>query len=147
MALTQKGNFKIYKDNAGSISTYVGEFTPKSLNVSFESLASSESGRNDAGGMVIEFLKHKVRKIEIEMPPYTYTSSGTSGSNYMSTLLKEVQGQIYWIEYWDNLDNNTKQIRVYTSNSSSDFYSGVKYQGTWSGLSFNAIQMANGVEN
>jgi len=57
--LPTKGHFKI-----GSTT-----FIAKSIKPSFESLASEDSGRTDDGKMHISWIKPKLRKWEIEMPP------------------------------------------------------------------------------
>jgi len=127
MALTSKGNFIINGV----------EYTPKSLKVNYESLADEESGRVDSGRMTINWLYRKIRKVEIEMPPYTNNEASS-----MATLLAAVQGQEYYITYFDILTNAEKTSYVYTSNSAADCYSGVLINGMWTGLSFNAIELA-----
>lgn len=127
MALTNKGEF-IINNNANN------KFTAKSLKPSFESLAASNSGRTDDGTMHIYWVLRKIRKLEIEMPPCTSADA--------ARLLSLVQGREYTITYWDILDNAEKTISVYTSNSSADCYSGVIRQGLWTGLTFNAIEIA-----
>lgn len=124
MALTSKGHFKINQNK---------EFVAKSLKTNYESLTAEDSGRTDDGVMHINWVFRKIRKVEIEMPPMT--------SSEVSSLLSEVQGQEYELTYFDILDNNERTIRVYTSNSKSDLYSGVILNGLWQGVSFNAIEL------
>lgn len=123
MALTSKGHFKIGNQ----------EFLAKSIKVGFESLADSNSGRTDDGVMRINWIFRRIRKVEIEMPPCS--------SDEVSRLLALVQGQEYELIYFDPLDNAEKLIGCYTSNSSSDLYSGVIRNGLWQGVSFNAIEL------
>lgn len=130
MALTSKGRFIIN-------GTY--EFVPKSIKVNLESLVSDDSGRTTDGVMHIYWVMRKVRKIEIEMPP-------TADRSNLSLLFSLVQGQEYNLTYWDPLENAEKTINVYTSNSSTDLYSGVLYNGLWQGIKFNAIELAGETE-
>ena len=55
MALSGKGNFKI-----GST-----EYSPSKLKVTYDSLATSNSGRADDGTMVITWVRQNIRKVEI----------------------------------------------------------------------------------
>lgn len=131
MALTDKGRFQVCSTQNG---TYT-EFQAKSLSVQYESLASDESGRTEDGAMHIYWVYHKLRKIEIELPP-------TANRSLLSSLLTLVQGQEYYIKYWDPLTNAERTSHVYTSNSNTDMYSGVLYNGMWQGVKFNAIELA-----
>lgn len=125
MALTNKGNFII--NNI--------EFKPKSIKQTFESLASEDSGRTDDGVMHITWIKPKLRKWEIEMPPTNYS--------WAYTLLSLVQGQVYNITIWDLSSNSEVTVHVYTSNSTADCYSGVIKDGLYNGLSFSAIEVGD----
>lgn len=124
MALTSTGHFKIGNQ----------EFKAKSLKVGFESLNSEDSGRTDDGVMHLNWIFRKIRKVEIEMPPIT--------SAEVAELLSLVQGQEYNLTYIDPLINAEKTIKVYTSNSSADLYSGMILNGLWQGVAFNAIELA-----
>lgn len=124
MALTSKGHFKVNGT----------EFLAKSIKVNLESLAGPDSGRTDDGVMHIDWIFRRIRKIEIEMPPCDSTAA--------ARILAAVQGQEYTLTYFDPLDNNEKQIGVYTSNSAGDLYSGIIRNGLWQGLAFNAIEIA-----
>lgn len=125
MALTDKGRFKIGNN----------EFKAKSIQVSYESLASDDSGRTEDGTMHINWVYRKLRKVEIELPP-------TSDRTQLAQLLSLVQGQEYDITYWDPLTNAERTSHVYTSNSQTDMYNGVLYGGMWQGVKFNAIELA-----
>ena len=125
MSLTRKGNIILN-------GTY--EFSPKTLTVNYESLASDNSGRTLDGVMHIYWVFQKIRKLEIELAP----CSPADASNVFS----RVQGQIYDITYWDTLSNSEKTIEVYTSNSSHDWYSGYIRNGVVQGAKFNAIEIA-----
>lgn len=124
MALTTQGHFKINDDK---------EFVAKSLKVNYESLSGEDSGRTDDGVMRINWIFRKIRKVEIEMPPMT--------SQELSKLLSRVQGQEYYLTYYDPLDNVERKAKVYTSNSKTDLYSGIIMNGLWQGVSFNAIEL------
>lgn len=124
MALTTQGHFKINDDK---------EFVAKSLKVNYESLSGEDSGRTDDGVMRINWIFRRIRKVEIEMPPMT--------SQELSRLLSRVQGQEYYLTYYDPLDNVERKAKVYTSNSKTDLYSGIIMNGLWQGVSFNAIEL------
>lgn len=126
MPLTNKGRFMINN-------TY--EFSAKSIKVDYESLVSDDSGRTEDGIMHIYWVYRKVHKIEIELPPMKDRAT-------LAHLLTLVQGQEYDLTYWDPLTNVEKTVRVYTSNSSLDLYSGILYNGLWQGIKFNAIELA-----
>lgn len=123
MALSGKGYFKI-----GST-----EFLAKSIKPSFDSLATEDSGRTDDGVMHISWVKPKLRKWQIEMPPCT--------SDECYRLLNLVQGKQYLITIWDISTNSEQSVPVYTSNSEAECYSGILYNGLWQGLSFSAIEI------
>ena len=53
----------------GQIKINNNVFTPKSLAINFESLATADSGRTDSGKMMIDWVYTNLRKLEIEMPP------------------------------------------------------------------------------
>ena len=125
MALTNKGNFKI-----GST-----EFKPKSIKLSFDSLAAEDSGRTDDGVMHITWIKSKLRKWEIEMPPCTASEA--------AAILSLVQGQIYYITIYDISTNAEVTAHVYTSASSGECYSGVIQNGLYTGLTFSAIELGD----
>lgn len=118
----------------GSIKINGQKFAVQSLKVNWESLQADDSGRTDDGVMHITWVKRKVRKLEIGLPPCT--------SQKISALFSLIQGQEYNITYFDPLENKEKAIRVYTSNSSTDCYSGVIKGGIWQNATFNAIELA-----
>lgn len=123
MALTTRGHFKVNGK----------EYLAKSIKVNLESLASEDSGRTDDGVMRINWILKKIRKIEIEMPPSTTAD--------IAPLLSAVQGQTYSLTYFDPMANAEKTITVYTSNSNSELYSGILFNGLWQGTQFNAIEV------
>ena len=128
MSLSTKGSFQV--DNV--------EFTPKTLKVNFESLSSENSGRTLDGVMHIYWVFNKIRKLEIEMAPMTAAQ--------VAALLSRVQGKIYNITYFDPIDNAERTTQVYTSNSSTDVYSGIIRNGLYQGVQFNAIEIAGEVD-
>ncbi len=123
MALTSKGCFKI-----GST-----EYKPKSLTVTYDSLATAKSGRADDGTMKITWVRQNIRKVEITMPPMTMSS--------LSSLLTAVSGQKYNITIHDPRANAEKTFQVYTSNTKGECYSGVLHNGLYQGVSFSAIEV------
>ena len=122
MSLTNKGNFIINGK----------EYKAKSIKVSYDSLASEDSGRNADGSMHISWLYRNIRKLEIELPPCNVSE--------VAELIKSVQGQIYEITYFDLAENAERTTKVYTSNSSADLYSGIIRDGLWTGVQFHAIE-------
>jgi len=110
------------------------EFAPKSLMINYESLASENSGRTLDGVMHIYWVFNRIRKLEIELPPCT--------PELIAMIFSRVQGQEYYITYFDTLAMAEKTIWVYTSNSSNECYSGVVRNGLYRGAKFNAIEIA-----
>ena len=123
MSLTTKGHFKIG----------TAEFAAASIKPVLDSLADENSGRTEDGVMHISWIRSKMRKWEITMPPLT------SAQAY--SLLSLIQGKIYTITIWDISSNAEVSVSVYTSNSAADMYSGVMYGGLWRGLKFSAIEV------
>ena len=123
MALSSKGCFKIGNT----------EYKPKSLKITYDSLATSNSGRSDNGTMVIKWVRKNIRKIEIEMPPMSVSA--------LSTLLTAVSGQKYNITIHDPKSNTEATFQVYTSNAQGDCYSGVLHNGLYQGVQFSAIEV------
>lgn len=123
MALTGKGNFKI-----GST-----EYKPKSLKITYDSLAKANSGRSDDGTMNISWVRQNIRKLEIEMPPMKPAQ--------LSTLLSAVSGKKYNMTFHDIRTNAEVTVEMYTSNSDSECYSGVLYSGLYQGVKFSAIEV------
>lgn len=123
MALTSKGNFKI-----GST-----EYKPKSLKVTYDSLATSKSGRSDDGTMVITWVRQNIRKVEVVMPPMKMAQ--------LSTLLTAVSGKKYNMTFHDPRTNAEVTVQMYTSNATGECYSGVLYNGLYQGVEFHAIEV------
>lgn len=124
MSLTARGKIKINNSQ---------EFDVKNINPRWESIQTANSGRSDDGVMHIFWVKRKVRKLEITLPPST--------ASQVNAVLSLVQGQEYTLTYFDPLANAEKTINVYTSNSSANMYSGVLYNGLWQDVTFNAIEL------
>lgn len=123
MALTSKGNFKI-----GST-----EYKPKSLKVTYDSLATSKSGRSDDGTMVITWVRQNIRKVEVVMPPMKMAQ--------LSALLTAVSGKKYNMTFHDPRTNAEVTVQMYTSNATGECYSGVLYNGLYQGVEFHAIEV------
>lgn len=123
MALSGKGNFKI-----GST-----EYSPKSLKVEYDSLATAKSGRADDGTMNITWVRQNIRKVEIVMPPMKMAA--------MSTLLSAVSGKKYNMTFHDPRTNAEETVQMYTSNAHGQCYSGVLYNGLYEGVEFHAIEV------
>lgn len=119
--------------NKGNFSVGGTQFKAKSIKQTNESLATEDSGRSDDGVMHISWIKTKLRKWEIELPP---TDSAT-----VSSLFSKVQGKIYNITIFDVTTNSVQTVNVYTSNTESDCYSGVLLNGLYQGVSFSAIEV------
>ena len=123
MALSGKGNFKI-----GST-----EWSPKSLKITYDSLATANSGRSDNGTMVINWVRTNIRKVEIEMPPMKMAD--------LATLLNSVSGKKYNMTFRDIRTNTEVTVQMYTSNAQGDCYSGVLLGGLYHGVQFSAIEV------
>ena len=123
MALSSKGNFKI-----GST-----EYSPKGLKVTYDSLATANSGRSDNGTMVINWVRQNIRKLEITMPPMKMAE--------LSALLTAVSGQKYNMTFHDPRTNAEVTVQMYTSNAEGECYSGVLHNGLYQGVQFSAIEV------
>ncbi len=123
MALSGKGNFKI-----GS-----KEYAPKSLIVTYDSLATAKSGRSDDGTMKITWVRQNIRKLEIVMPPMKPAA--------LATLMNAVSGKKYDMTFHDIRTNAEVTVEMYTSNAKGECYSGVLYGGLYQGVSFSAIEV------
>lgn len=123
MALSSKGNFKI-----GST-----EYSPKSLKITYDSLATANSGRSDSGTMVINWVRTNIRKVEIEMPPMKMSE--------LAGLLSAVSGKKYNMTFRDIRTNSEVTVQMYTSNTQGDCYSGVLHGGLYHGVQFSAIEV------
>lgn len=109
------------------------EFKAKSIKVGYESLAGEDSGRTADGVMRINWVLNVIHKVEITLPPST--------GEEVSELLKLVQGREYTLTVYSPYADGIVDIQCYTSNSSTDCYSGILYGGLWQGASFNAIEL------
>ena len=123
MALSSKGNFKISTT----------EYKPKSLKVTYDSLATSNSGRSDNGTMNITWVRTNIRKVEVVMPPMKMAE--------LATLLGAVSGKKYNMTFHDPRTNAEVTVQMYTSTSSGECYSGVLYNGLYQGVEFHAIEV------
>lgn len=123
MALSGKGNFKI-----GST-----EYSPKSLKVTYDSLATSNSGRSDNGTMNITWVRTNIRKVEVIMPPMKMAD--------LAALLAAVSGQKYNMTFHDPRTNSEVTVQMYTSNATGECYSGVLHNGLYQGVEFHAIEV------
>jgi len=107
-------------------------FKAKEIKEGFESLASEDSGRTLDGVMHIYWVRRKLRKVEVVMPPQT--------SANLNTLTNLVQGQEYYFRFW-SLNGGDTTFHAYTSNAAADMYSGVVHNGLWEGFEFHAIEL------
>lgn len=123
MALRGKGNFQI--DGV--------EYSPKSLSVTYDSLATSKSGRSDDGTMNITWVRRNIRKIEIVMPPMKPAA--------LRSLLADISGRKYDMTFHDPLTNSERTVQMYTSNTKGECYSGVLHGGLYQGVQFSAIEV------
>lgn len=123
MALSGKGNFIVDSK----------EYSPKSLTVTYDSLATSKSGRSDDGTMNITWVRRNIRKLEIVMPPMKPAA--------LKTLLADISGKKYNMTFHDPLTNSEQTVEMYTSNTKGECYSGVLYGGLYQGVQFSAIEV------
>lgn len=111
------------------------EFTPKSYNIKFESLADENSGRADSGAMDINWVINKITKLEIELPPYALNDG-----NYCS-VLNFVQGKILDVTYFDTMELKERTTQMYCSNSSVSWNTSAIKTGIVKDAKFNLIEM------
>lgn len=128
MALSNKGCFKI-DDGTNSVM----EFKPKNIKVTYDSLATANSGRSDNGTMVINWVRKNIRKVEVEMPPIKAAA--------VHRLLIRVSGKKYDMTFYDPRTGEEVTVQMYTSNSNGECYSGVLYDGLYQGVQFSAIEV------
>ena len=95
-------------------------------------LASEDSGRPEDGVMHIGWIKSRLRKVKITLPPMSQSD--------VSAALDAVLGKKYYIEYIDPIDG-LKQLYVYTSAGSAELYNARIHGGLWYNISFNAIEI------
>ncbi len=108
-------------------------YTPgKDTQIDKESLASSDSGRTEAGFMQIDWLRTEITKVY-----FTYETMTTDELSYMLSL---VQGKEFTLTYYDPIDKAVRTIECYTSTSSMKLYNAVLYNGMWHSVTFNAIE-------
>ena len=109
-------------------------FAPQTMTIDYDSLATADSGRTDAGIMRIQWILSRTRKVNITLPPMLQSEAGA--------ILDLVLGRIYTIEYRDAVTNAAMPpMDVYTSKGSATLYSGTIEGGIWTGCSFNAIEI------
>lgn len=108
------------------------KYYPQAMTQEYESLATADSGRTDDGVMHIEYVKRRLHKLNIQMPPSeiaTYTA-----------LMNAIQGNpSITVRFFDAMTNTEIQREMYCSNSSTDWYSGVIKGGLVKGWKFNLI--------
>lgn len=109
------------------------EYSPKSINITYDSLATSKSGRADDGTMKITWVRRNITKIEIVMPPMKPAAA--------KTLLADISGKKYDMTFHDLLTNSVVEKEMYTSNTKGECYSGVLIGGLYQGISFSAIEV------
>jgi len=56
-------------------------------------------------------------------------------------------GRTYWLYFWDVATNSEIHRHMYTSNASSDWYSGVVCNGLLQGVEFSAIELGGETED
>lgn len=109
------------------------EYSPKSLKISYDSLAKANSGRSDDGTMVINWVRRNIRKVEVVMPPMK--------ASQVDDLLRRVSGKKYDMTFWDIRTGTEVTVEMYTSNSSGECYNGVLFNGLYQGVEFHAIEV------
>ena len=120
-------------DNKNSFAIGNQKFQAKEMRYGWESLATEDSGRTLDGYMHIYWVYRKIRKIEIVLPPCK--------QDVINNIVNLVQGQEYYLTYYDPAKRGVSTIKCYTSNSSADLYSGVVMNGLWQNFEFHAIEL------
>ena len=116
--------------NIGEFKIGSTTYTAQNIKAELQSLQSENSGRTEDGVMHIDWIYHKIRKFTITMPPSTQAT--------VSALLNSIQGE-YTLTIYDPIAGEST-YNCYTSNSSTDLYSGVVKNGLWQNITFSAIQ-------
>lgn len=110
------------------------EFALMQLEVTYDSLASEDSGRNDNGVMQIEWIKSRLRKLKCTLPPTPH--------DRIKTYLGAVLGKDYEIEYLDPIDGE-RVLHAYTPGGSLNLYNARIHGGLWYNITFTAIEMGD----
>lgn len=110
-------------------------YVPQTMAINYDSLASADSGRTDDGVMHITFIRGKLVKLDITMPP--------ADAHQYATLINTVQGAVNLpVTFYNPITGNVDTKNMYCSNSKADWYSGViTSNGILTGLSFSLIEM------
>ena len=141
-ALANKANVMLlfgYNSNNNTAES-IYEFTPQSLNIIHESLATPDSGRTRDGKMHLAFVLNNTRKLEITLPPYP----ADFDSSPYAVIPSLVQGKVYHIKFFDIAGNSQIIREVYTSNEDAEWLSGVICGGMVRGVEFHAIETSRG---
>ena len=108
-------------------------FSPTAgVEVSLESLAADNSGRNAAGIMQIKWLRRRIHKVTMKYDQMTQEE--------VAFMLNLIQGKEYNLKYHDPIEG-MKTIRCYSSNSKAVLMNGVKLGGIWHDVSFSCIEI------
>lgn len=107
-------------------------FVPAELKIDYDSLSGPDSGRSMDGTMHINWLKSKLVKLEVTLPPHKYNDT-----NYNS-IFGIIQGQsTLSVTFWDYMDKQTKTLTMYCSQTSA----GYTYKEMVNEATFELIQM------
>lgn len=96
------------KLNDVDVSSYV-----KGLKVGYETLVSSESGRNANGDTVIDIVNQKA-KIYVVFRPMT--------DNEMATVLSAISDYVIPVTYLDSKSNTLKTVSCYHGTPEPEYY-------------------------
>lgn len=108
-------------------------FVPAELKIDYDSFSGSDSGRSADGTMHISWIKRKLAKLEVTLPPHKYNDS-----KYCN-IFKLVQGQeTLSVTYYDYHDGTTQTKTFYCSQTSA----GYTYLDYVNDASFELIQMS-----
>lgn len=107
-------------------------FIPAEYKVDYDSLSGPDSGRSMDGTMHINWIKRKLVKLEVTLPPHKYNDTT------YNSIFGLIQGyETLNVTFYDYLEKQTKTVKMYCSQTSA----GYSYLGLVTDASFELIQM------
>ena len=107
-------------------------FVPAELKIDYDSFSGADSGRSSDGTMHISWIKRKLVKLEVTLPPHKY-----SDTTYNS-IFNIIQGQeTLNVTFFDYSTGTTQTLQMYCSQTST----GYTYLEYVNDASFELIQM------
>ena len=88
---------------------------PFDYQINYDSLAAQDSGRTADGVMHLNWILTKITKLTVKLPPHKWNDRKYSG------ILSFVQGQTFYVTYWDYLAHEEKRELMYCSKTNASW--------------------------